>query len=294
MRMRSRLAAVLMSVLAAATVTAFAPVANASTTTTPVCPGPAIPKASGGYWTCTFDDEFTGFKLDATKWAPVTSIESGVSWGGGCFEASSSNISVSGGALRLTARKELRPLSCASALGYFSTQYTEGQVASANKFSQTYGLFTIRARFPGSKVAGLESTLWLWPENAGGPPGEIDIAEEYSQYNTRVIPYVHYPYSTSTINTTTGTNVVTSFNCLVSNVAAYHVYALQWAPGALTFMVDGKTCFVDHYVPTGTSPFEQPYFLALTQALGIGTNAFTPGKTPLPATTYIDWVRVYK
>jgi hypothetical protein len=34
--------------------------------------------------------------------------------------------------------------------------------------------------------------------------------------------------------------------------------------------------------------------VALSQALGINTNAFNPATTPLPATTSIDYVRVWK
>jgi hypothetical protein len=34
--------------------------------------------------------------------------------------------------------------------------------------------------------------------------------------------------------------------------------------------------------------------MALTQALGIGGNAFVDGKTPLPATTEVDYVRIWK
>ena len=44
---------------------------------------------------------------------------------------------------------------------------------------------------------------------------------------------------------------------------------------------------------TGSEPFDQPFFIALTQALGVGTNHFTPGTTELPATTQIDWVRAW-
>jgi hypothetical protein len=42
------------------------------------------------------------------------------------------------------------------------------------------------------------------------------------------------------------------------------------------------------------APFDQPFFIALTQALGVGTNSFNPATTPLPATTSIDYVRVWK
>jgi hypothetical protein len=41
-------------------------------------------------------------------------------------------------------------------------------------------------------------------------------------------------------------------------------------------------------------PFDQPFFLAFTSALGIGNNRFVPGTTPLPATMHIDWVRVWQ
>jgi hypothetical protein len=54
---------------------------------------------------------------------------------------------------------------------------------------------------------------------------------------------------------------------------------------------------VDNYQPSNVSsaaPFDQPFFIALTQALGVGTNALDPSSTPLPATTSIDYVRVWK
>ncbi|MCW2594992.1 MAG: hypothetical protein JWP39_880, partial [Jatrophihabitans sp.] len=36
--------------------------------TAPVkCGGPRIVKAGGGYWTCTFDDEFSSYRIDASK-----------------------------------------------------------------------------------------------------------------------------------------------------------------------------------------------------------------------------------
>jgi hypothetical protein len=34
--------------------------------------------------------------------------------------------------------------------------------------------------------------------------------------------------------------------------------------------------------------------IALTQELGIGGNAFNPASTPLPATTEVDYVRVWR
>jgi hypothetical protein len=41
-------------------------------------------------------------------------------------------------------------------------------------------------------------------------------------------------------------------------------------------------------------PFDSPFIVALTEYLGVGTNAFQPGTTPLPASTQVDYVRVWK
>ncbi len=65
-----------------------------------------------------------------------------------------------------------------------------------------------------------------------------------------------------------------------------------WQRGTITVLYNGNTCLVDN--PTrGAAPFDQPFFIALTQALGVDTNAFSASTTPLPATTQIDWVRAW-
>jgi hypothetical protein len=45
---------------------------------------------------------------------------------------------------------------------------------------------------------------------------------------------------------------------------------------------------------TSPQPFDKPFFIALTQALGLYTNNYTPGVTQLPATTLVDYVRAWK
>jgi beta-glucanase (GH16 family) len=262
--------------------------------TTPDC-GTPLYKPSGAAWQCTFDDEFSGSVFDWTKWWPVTTAQNGISYGGACFTSSPKNIYVSGGYLYLTARKESAPIQCGSSTAGFTTSYTTGQLATLGRFSQTYGLFAVRAKFPAATVAGLQSSLWMWPQNLAttGLRGEIDIAEEYSSYADRVIPYLHYSYDAKTVNTFTNTNVVTR-NCLVQSVSSFHVYAAEWNTSTITIYIDGKACLQDSLKPSGASPFDQPFFMVLTQALGTGTNPFNPSSTPLPASTVVDWVRAYK
>jgi hypothetical protein len=92
----------------------------------------------------------------------------------------------------------------------------------------------------------------------------------------------------------THTNTVTA-SCPI-NFTGFNAYSVVWQPGTFTIAVNGSTCLIDNYVAQGLTPpapFDQRFFIALTQALGSGTDAFTPTKTKLPATTQIDYVRIW-
>ena len=262
----------------------------------------------GGTWTCPFDEEFSAATGDPTAlnrswWTPQVTATSGFTTGPigseACYIDSTHNISVSGGALHPTARREAAPF----ASGSLPTQYTSGIVSTYTGFHQAYGRFEVRALLPQTTAAGLQETLWRWPvdDTRYGPSwpdsGEVDFSEFYSDYSWLDVPYLHYNYDPLTVNPATGTNIVTATNCRIA-LASYHNYAVVWAPGTFTITIDGSPCLVDHYVAsgglTGAQPFDQPFFIALTQALGVGPNAFNPATTPLPATTSVDYVRVWK
>jgi beta-glucanase (GH16 family) len=205
-------------------------------------------------------------------------------------------VSVSGGTLNLTARQEAAPFTCSDPYGNFTTSYTSGMVSTFTKFSQTYGLYQVRAKLPPATIQGLQETFWLYPVNPAkyGPAwpdsGEIDFAEFYSEYPGFDVPFVHYVAAAPDPN-------VTAYNCNIGDITAFHTYGVQWTPTTLTMYYDGNTCLVDHWNPaaplSGSQPFDQPFFLVLTQAMGLYTNAFLPGVTPLPATTQIDWIHIW-
>jgi beta-glucanase (GH16 family) len=278
----------------------FAPGAGAATQAAPTCGNAVIPKSTGGTWQCTFSDTFDGSSLNRSKWVPQRTDNSGFWDGTACYVDSPNNVKVSNGTLKLTARKEAAPFYCQypyNLWGSYQTQYTAGMVSTWGKFSQAYGRFEIRARISPVQVKGLHTTLWLWPQDPGKygaypASGEIDIAEMYSSYPDRAVPYIHYNAAGF------GDPNITNTNCLVSNLAAFHKYVVEWTTDYIKIIYDGKTCLTDHWNPgwplTKPMPFDSPFVILLTQGFGMGGNSFDPAITPLPATTEVDYVRVWK
>ena len=286
---------------------ASAPATSAPADAAP-CAGTAPPVgAPAGSWHCTFDDEFNGTTLDSSKWSPMLTYASAYRTGPlfhqVCYVNTPDTINVSGGTLNLSVVHTDKPIGCQGT--YASKAQTNeegGMVISYNLFSQRYGFFEASAEMPATSVPGLQETLWLYPqdETRYGPwpdSGEIDYGEFYSNYPNNDIPAVHYPGSNSDPNSSAD-------NCVhagSSPAGEFHTYAVLWTPTSITTYYDGQPCMTDFYGPyvnapdTAPAPFDQPFFMAMTAALG-ATNGdqYRPGVTPLPATTKIDWVRTWQ
>lgn len=261
--------------------------------TAPSC-GTILPKADGGSWACTFNEEFAGTELDRDRWvSQQTALSGWYTAGGVCYFDSPSNIRVRGGVLHLIARRH-EPFECKTPSGAFTASYTGGSVSTWGRFSQTYGRFEIRAAFPKTTVAGLHSTLWLYPQKhtygAWPNSGEIDIAERFTANPGRVFPTAHYPSDADW-------TLRTGWGCYISDPEAFHRYAIEWTPQEMRFIYDGKTCWQHSWTPkyplVAPQPFDHPFQVVLTQALGGGHNAVSSA-TPLPAETLVDWVRVWR
>ena len=249
----------------------------------PTCQG-TTPVGLAGNWTCTFDDEFNGTSLDTSVWTPQLTADSGYIAGPDCYVNTPQTISVSGGYLNLSVVSD-PGFKCA---GNYKSNYLAGMVTTTGKFDQTYGAFEVNAKLPAATVGGLQETFWLYHQannyGPGAASGEIDFAEFYSAYSMLDIPAIHYTGSSKDPYSTT-------YKCTITP-NQFNTYGLDWTPTSLTILYNGQVCLVDHPT-TGSAPFDKPFFIALTQALGLfGVNAVT-ARTPMPATTQIDWVRAW-
>ncbi len=272
------------------------------------CGGATPVKAGGTPWVCSYYDEFAGAALDRSFWVPQVSAASnyysGTSTNRACFVDQPDTIALNAGMLELSAKVLDAPITCGTA----TTRLISGMVMHHGTFSQTYGKYEIRAKLPALRTKGLQETFWLWPNDVVkyGPAhpasGEIDFAEFYSFYPDLDIPVMHYLFDPGTINTTTNTNIFTAHDCRI-NYNQFNTYGLEWIPGQLKIFINGVLCIENNYrasnAPPGSpyAPFDQPFFLALTQAFGTnigGDNSFDVARGPALSSTQIDYVRIWK
>ena len=179
-------------------------------------------------------------------------------------------------------------------------------------FNRKYGRFEFRAKLPTGQ--GIWPAIWLLPqsEKYGGwaASGEIDILEAKGQHPTIVQGTIHFG-SRWPANTYLKQEFTLPDK---GRIDAFHVYALEWSPGEIRWLVDGKlyatrnfwwSCS-DHEGSRGLppvneselnswpAPFDQPFFIVMNLAVG-GKFAGNPdATTKFPAEMVVDYVRVYE
>jgi beta-glucanase (GH16 family) len=264
--------------------------ASAAIAPSPTCGYVRPAKPGGGRYTCTFTDDFNGSALNPARWMAQTTAANGYATGRECYVDNPRNLSVSGGRLHLTSRVEASPFTCHSPYGDWTTNQTAGSVVSWGKFSQTYGRFEFRAKFPKTSIAGVDSALWMYPQNPsyGAWPrsGEIDIAERFgSTFGDNVYPSLHYIGKDASL--------FTGYNCVVRNsTTQFHSYAVEWTPTTMYFYYDSRLCFQHSWSPAAPlvapQPFDKAFGLVMTQTGGVNAPVGTT------TTMDIDWVRAWK
>jgi hypothetical protein len=252
--------------------------------------GDAVLKPDGTPWTCTFADDFDGDELDPAAWVPQTHFATGTASAFACYRDDPRTIAVSDGALHLTVRRVEDPVGCSFAALSGSTHLVAGSVMTYQRFSQQHGRFEARMRTSATRVQGLHEAFWLWPddrfpsEDTWPAAGEIDIAETYSAHPDLVIPFLHYRTATGEPE-----NGVDTAYCPATR-GEWNTYTLVWSADRIEIAVNGSTCLVN---TSGDVAFLKPYIMALTSGIGAVGNRYD-GRAALPATTDVDYVRVWR
>ena len=238
-------------------------------------------------WKLGFDDEFTGFDLDQTKWHyRQLGIESGDS-GRSKSQSSADAVSVENGALHLSTLAN--PASPGS--------YLNGHVGTEDTYSFTYGVSAARIKF--QKPSGMHGSFWMQSPIFGSVPGdakasgaEIDAVEYFgSQYERGGLASFTYYLDQASQKVKTGGMVPQAAQALAPNDAwwkKYHVFSVEWTPEHYIFRVDGTETL---RMTTGISGV--PEFLVLS-LLSSDWELKDLDQSTLPATMKVDWVRVWQ
>jgi beta-glucanase (GH16 family) len=235
--------------------------------------------------TVLLDESFDGDSLDTRVWNTCH-------WWGdeGCTISSNDElewygteqVSVSKGALRLTADREPTRGSDGKDYEYRSGMVTTGPANSddnVGKVSWTYGTVEARVRVPAGR--GLWPALWMLPLDRESTP-EIDIMEVIGQDPGRMMMHFHPrdrdDDSPSKDYRLTGETLADG----------WHTVRLDWQPERLTWFLDGKEVW--HL--TGSQVPDEPMYLVLNLAVG-GIYPGPPDETTkFPATFEIDRIRI--
>lgn len=174
------------------------------------------------------------------------------------------------------------------------SEYTSASLTTRDKAEWMYGRIEIRAKVP--KGRGAWSALWMlgadWGQVGWPKTGEIDIMENVGFDRDTIHGTVHTDAYNHVRGTQRGKEIVVS-----DPTENFHVYAVEWTPERIDFLVDGKVynTFSNEYKSDAEWPFDQKFHLKINNAIG-GDWGGKQGidDASFPQFMTVDWVRVYQ
>ncbi|MBN0042680.1 family 16 glycosylhydrolase [Streptomyces actuosus] len=249
---------------------------------------PPRPVAAAVAFSDTFDGP-AGAPADPAKWQSETG-DNVNNHERQYYTSHTANAALDGqGHLVITARRE-NP--AGYQCWYGTCQYTSARLNTAGRFSARYGHVEARMRIP--RGQGMWPAFWMLGTDIGqvGWPasGEIDVMENVGHEPSTVHGTIHGPgYS--------GSGGIGAGYSLPGGQAfadAFHTYAVDWAPGSITWSVDGAVFQRRTPADLGgrTWVFDKPFFLIMNLAVGGYWPGDPDGSTALPQQLVVDSVSV--
>jgi beta-glucanase (GH16 family) len=233
------------------------------------------PPVTGMHWKQTFADEFSGSAVDASKWQSKYRFNAVINDEKQAYVADAFRFE--GGNLRVMAEKR------AATYAGKAMQYTSGVLISADRFSQKFGYFEMKAKLPKGK--GLWPAFWLQPQNDDGHVHELDIME-----------YLGHEVNTVYFTGHWGTDYGAGHKMLGGNFkgadysAEFHIFGLEWNAAKVTWYIDG----VERFALTDPAGIPQiPMYILINLAVGGGWPGDPDAGTVFPNSYDLEYVRAY-
>ena len=168
--------------------------------------------------------------------------------------------------------------------------YTSARLRTKGLREFRYGRIEVRALLPTG--AGLWSAIWALGSDIDEAPwpacGEIDIVEHVGREPARIFGTLHCPGRSGKDGVSGGLTVARPFD------SGFRVFAVDWAPDAIDWSVDGSRYFTTRRSELGKAwAFDHPFFLVINLAVGGWLGGAVAPETEFPADMKIDYVRIY-
>jgi len=233
-------------------------------------PGVPAPAANPPGWHEVFEDDFTGTSLGRCWGAysgPPASSPTGM-W-------APSHISVAGGEVRLRAYRDPR----------YGTRWVSAGMSLAPCLVRRYGLYEVRFRADAGD--GVKYTILLWPATVPWPcGGEIDFAEDGGGPRTVTTLTVHYCDGS-------GHAQMLPQRLASANFTQWHTIAVEWEPGTLTWLLDGRTLARVNSPLVPSDPLELDIQSETNTDCGLAYFTCIDARTPAEVDLDVAWVAVF-
>lgn len=262
-------------------------------------PQPLAPTLSKADWIQVWSDEFDGAAgtgIDTAKWRADTAdgCTMGVcGWGNQekqFYSSALENVGLDGrGHLTLVGRSAQGGLMCY----YGPCRYTSGKITTRGRLNFAPGLVEARIKLPAGQ--GLWPAFWMlghdYPATSWPRSGELDIMENRGSQPATISSAIHGPgYSGMTpfVHARTLTHRTFSDD--------FHTFGVAWDSLRVRFFVDDTLHYMVRRAEVerlGSWVFDKPFFVLLNLAIGGTFDGDPKSDAILPATMFVDYVRVY-
>lgn len=248
------------------------------------------PEKDNFKWELTFEDNFDFF--DESKWITQYVWGNRTNWANQELQwYVDENVRVEDGILKLVVEKQSNYGKDNEGEKQF--EYVSGMICSANSFTQAYGKWEMRVKFPFGK--GYWPAFWLLPEQRPTLP-EIDVFEYFGIEEDQISSTIHwgvdYPNYSWGEYYGKGEPFFYSDSKTIQGEFAdrWMVWTFECYPNKAVWKLDGK---VIHEVTKGI-PTAPMYMIANVAVKDFVENDGFVDDSKLPYVMEIDYIRVYK
>jgi beta-glucanase (GH16 family) len=240
-------------------------------------------------WKLTFEDNFDTF--DTTMWKTFFNTGTRTNWPNKELQwYKDENIVAENGVLKISAKRE--SIYGKDPQGEKQFEFTSGMISSASTFSQAYGKWEIKVRFPFRK--GFWPAFWLNSKVSSGLP-EIDVFEYFGVHENKISSSHHwglgYPNLPGSYEGKTAPFYYVASKDIEGNFSdIWMIWSFECFPNKMVWKLNGNAV----YEATDGIPTAPLCILANVAILDREENNYEVDNSNLPYVMEIDYIKVYQ